>query len=194
MIRRLSFPGGRMLRAARPSSHALMSMPLRRFVVLSFAALVPMAGCGTPEQKAEVGVTAAPATVLPPFQQELASMKAELTLPGAWKYGYRMIDRPDTTFGGHRAIEFHYTADTASGVPPRLLLVIRAFKKPAWEKVRASQGTTAKVLAERDGEVYTWSIVTKSPYPVGTASTLRVDQMMMGLVAETSPFRMTFKK
>lgn len=166
----------------------------RRTGLLALIALLIAAGCGTPEQKAEVGVTAAPATVLPPFQQELASMKAELTLPGAWKYGYRMIDRPDTTFGGHRAIEFHYTADTASGVPPRLLLVIRAFKKPAWEKVRASQGTTAKVLAERDGEVYTWSIVTKSPYPVGTASTLRVDQMMMGLVAETSPFRMTFKK
>ncbi len=121
-------------------------------------------------------------------------MRAELTFPGAWKFGYRMIDRPDTTFGGHRAIEFHYTADTASGVPPRLLLVIRAFKKPAWEKVRGSQGKIAKVLAEHDGEVYTYSIVTKSPYPVGTASTLRVDQMMMDLMAETSPFRMTFKK
>lgn len=171
-----------------------MSISLRRLLVLSLAALVPLASCGTPEQKAEVGVTAAPAEVLPPFQQDLTSVRAELSLPGVWKYGYRMIDRPDTTFGGHRAIEFHYTADTASGVPPRLLLVIRAFKKPAWEKVRVSQGNTAKVLAERDGEVYTWSIVTKSPYPVGTASTLRVDQMMMGLVAETSPFRMTFKK
>ena len=194
MIRRLSFTGGGALSAAPPSSHALMSMPLRRLVVLSFAALVSMTGCGTPEQKAEVGVTAAPAVVLPPFQQELASMKAEVTLPGTWKYGYRIFDRADTTFGGHQAIEFHYTADTALGVPPRLLLVIRAFKKPAWEKVRDSQGKIAKVLAEGDGEVYTWSIVTKSPYPVGTASTLRVDQMMLGLVAETSPFRMTFKK
>jgi len=183
-----------MLAAAPPTSHALMSIPLRRLVVLSLAALVPIAGCGTPEPKAEMGVTAVPAAVLPPFQQDLASMKAELTLPGAWKYGYRLIDRADTAFGGHQAIEFHYTADTASGVPPRLLLVIRAFKKPAWDKVRVSQGNVAKVLAERDGEVYTWSIVTKSPYPVGTASTLRVDQMMMGLIAETSPFRMTFNK
>ena len=194
MIRRLSSTGGGALSAAMPSSHALMSMLLRRLVVLSLAALIPMAGCGTPEQKAEVGVTAAPVTVLPPFQQELASMKAEVTLPGTWKYGYRLIDRADTTFGGHQAVEFHYTADSASGVPPRLLMVIRAFKKPAWEKVRASQGNIAKVLAEHDGEVYSYSIVTKSPYPVGTASTLRVDQMMMGLIAETSPFRMTFKK
>ncbi|MBA4071161.1 MAG: hypothetical protein C0497_04885 [Gemmatimonas sp.] len=162
--------------------------------MLAPIALLIVAGCGTPEQKAEVGMTAAPVAVLPPFQQELASMKAEVTLPGVWKYGYRLIDRPDTTFGGHRAIEFHYTADTASGVPPRLLMVIRAFKKPAWEKVRDSQGKVAKVFAEREGEVYTWSIVTKSPYPVGTASTLRVDQMMMELIAETSPFRMTFKK
>lgn len=170
-----------------------MPASTHRTASLALIALLT-AGCGTPEQKAEVGVTAAPAAVLEPFQQELASMKAELTLPGAWKYGYRLIDRADTTFGGHQAIEFHYTADTASGVPPRLLLVIRAFKKPAWEKVRDSQGNIAKVLAERDGEVYTWSIVTESPYPVGTASTLRVDQMMMGLVAETTPFRMTFKK
>lgn len=194
MIRRLSSTDGDALGTAQPSSHALMPMPLRRLIVLSLAAIVPMVGCGKPEQKAEVGVVAAPAAVLPPFQQELASMKAEVTLPGAWKYGYRLIDWPDTTFGGHQAIEFHYTADSASGVPPRLLMVIRAFKKPAWEKVRASQGNVAKVLAEHEGEVYTWSIVTKSPYPVGTASTLRVDQMMMGLIAETSPFRMTFKK
>lgn len=171
-----------------------MPASTRRTALLALIALLIVAGCGTPEPKAEVGVTAAPAAVLPPFQQELASMKAEVTLPGAWKYGYRLIDRPDTTFGGHRAIEFHYTADTASGVPPRLLMVIRAFKKPAWDKVRDSQDNVAKVLTERDGEVYTWSIVAKSPYPVGTASTLRVDQMMMGLIAETSPFRMTFKK
>lgn len=194
MIRRLSFTGGGEFGVARPSSQALMSMPFRRFAVLSVALLMPMAACGTPEQKAEVGVTAAPAAVLPPFQQDLTSLKAELTFPGVWKYGYRMIDRPDTTFGGHRAIEFHYTADTASGVPPRLLLVVRAFKKPAWDKVRDSQDKIAKVLAEHEGEVYTYSIVSRSPYPVGTASTLRVDQMMMGLVAETSPFRMTFKK
>lgn len=171
-----------------------MPASTRHTTLLALIALLIVAGCGTPEQKAEVGVTATPAVVLPPFQQELASMKAEVTLPGAWKYGYRLIDRPDTTFGGHQVIEFHYTADSASGVPPRLLMVIRAFKKPAWEEVRASQGNVAKVLAEHEGEVYTWSIVTKSPYPVGTASTLRVDQMMMSLIAETSPFRMTFKK
>ncbi len=194
MIRRLSSTGDGVFSVALSSSLALTSMPLRRLAVLVLAALIPMVGCGTPEPKAEVGVTAAPAAVLPPFQQELASMKAEVTLPGAWKYGYRLIDRADTTFGGHQAAEFHYTADTASGVPPRLLMVIRAFKKPVWEKVRDSQGKIAKVLAEHDGEVYTYSIVTKSPYPVGTASTLRVDQMMMGLIAETSPFRMTFKK
>ncbi len=158
------------------------------------AALLPLLACGTPQQAADVSVAAAPVVELVPFQQEIASVKAEVTLPGVWKYGYRIIDRADTTYGGHRAIEFHYTADSASGVPPRLLMVIRAFKKPAWEKVRATQGNIAKVLAEHDGEVYTYSIVTSSPYPVGTASTLRVDQMMVALIAETTPFRMTFSK
>lgn len=169
-------------------------MTPHRPALMVLAALLPLLACGTPQQAADVSVAAAPVVELVPFQQEIASVKAEVTLPGVWKYGYRIIDRADTTYGGHRAIEFHYTADSASGVPPRLLMVIRAFKKPAWEKVRATQGNIAKVLAEHDGEVYTYSIVTSSPYPVGTASTLRVDQMMVALIAETTPFRMTFSK
>jgi hypothetical protein len=169
-------------------------MPLRRLVMLSVAVLVPMAGCGPAEQKAaEVGVAAAPAAELPPFQQEVASIKAEVTLPGVWRHGYRMIDHPDTTYGGHRAIEFHYTADSAIGVPPRLLLVIRVFTKAAWYKVRDSQDKIAKVLTEHAGDIYTFSIVTASPYPVGTPSTIRVDQMMMALIGETSPFKLAFK-
>jgi hypothetical protein len=48
------------------------------------------------------------------------------------------------------------------------------------------------VLVTQGDEVYTFSIVTKSPYPVGSASTLRVDAMMLDLVGETSPFKMRF--
>lgn len=165
----------------------------RLTTVLLLAALLPALACGTPEPKAEVAVSSEPAAELPPFQQEIASLKAEVTLPGVWKYGYRMIDRPDTLYGAHRAVEFIYTADSAAGVPPRLLLAIRAYTKPAWEKVRVSQKDLAKVLAERGDEVFTYSIVTSSPYPVGTASTIRVDQMMLALVAETTPFKLTFK-
>jgi hypothetical protein len=161
--------------------------------LLLLAALLPVFACGAPEPKAEVAVAAVPAAELPPFQQEIASLNAELTLPGVWKYGYRMIDRPDTTYGAHRAVEFIYTADSAAGVPPRLLLAIRAYKKGAWDKVRVSQKDLAKVLAERGDEVYTYSIVTSSPYPVGTASTIRVDQMMMALIGERTPFKLTFK-
>ena len=154
-----------------------------------------LASCKPAEQKkaAEVSVAAKPPVELPPFQQEIASLKAEVSLPGSWKHGYRMVDRPDTAFGAHRAIEFHYTADSAAGVPPRLLLVIRAYKKAAWERVRTAQKDQAKVLAEHGGDVFTWSIVTVSPYPVGSASTIRVDQMMMALIGERSPFRLEFK-
>jgi hypothetical protein len=169
-------------------------MTPRRTILLLLAAVLPVLACGPAEQKAAaVGVAAVPAAELPPFQQEIASIKAEVTLPGVWRHGYRMIDRADTTYGGHRAVEFHYTADSAAGVPPRLLLVIRVYTKAAWYKVRDSQDKIAKVLTEHGGDIYTYSIVTESPYPVGTPSTIRVDQMMMALIAETSPFKLAFK-
>lgn len=180
-------PRGRRFTFSRTS---MLLMP-RRAVMATLCAALTMA-CGAEEKAKETAVAAAPVIALPPFQQEIASVKAEVTLPGSWKYGYRLIDRPDTTFGGHQAIEFHYSADSAAGVPPRLLMVIRAFEKANWEKVRESQKNISRVLVTQGDEVYTFSIVTKSPYPVGSASTLRVDAMMLDLVGETSPFKMRF--
>ncbi len=95
---------------------------LPRHPALLCAALL-LIGCAPSEKKADVHVAAPPPVVLPPFEQEIPSFKATLTLPGAWKYGYRLIERADTTFGAFDAVEFHYTADSARGVPPRLLLV-----------------------------------------------------------------------
>ena len=168
--------------------------PPRTIHLLIAFSLLAAVGCRPAEQK-ETSAPAAtvPAAELPPFQQEITSINAEVTLPGVWKYGYRIIDHPDTTFGGYRAIEFHYTADSAAGVPPRLLLVIRAYKKAAWEKARTARKDKSKPIATRGDDVFTWSIVTASPYPIGSASTIRVDQMMMALTAETTPFKLTFK-
>ena len=163
----------------------------RRTFLMLVAATLPVAACDSAKTPA-AGTSAAPAVVLPPFQQEIASMKAELTLPGAWRYAYRMVDRPDTAFGAYRAVEFLYTADSALKVPPRLLLIVRAFKKPAWEKVKVAQQNLSRVLAEHGDDVYAFSIVTSNPYAVNTPSALRVDQMMLALTAESSPFKLEF--
>lgn len=169
-------------------------MRSRRLAPFAFVALATLVGCSPAEQKtADVGVAAAPAAELPPFQQEIPSLKGEVTLPGVWASAYRVMSHPDTAYGSHHAVEFHYTADSAAGVPPRLLMVIRVFKKAAWEKLTPAQKEMARVLTERNGEVYAFSVVTASPYPVNSASTLRVDQMMLALLAETTPFRLTFK-
>lgn len=167
----------------------------RRAAYVLLASTVLVAACGDSGKapSREGAATAAPAQVLPPFQQEIASQKAEVTLPGAWKYGYRLIDRPDTANGATRAIEFHYGGDSASKVPPRMLLVIRVYSKTAWEKISATQGTVSTKLAEHDGNVYAYSIVTSNPYPVSTAAALRVDAMMLALIASDSPFKMSFK-
>jgi hypothetical protein len=162
-------------------------------VLLSVLATTFIFGCKAPEKAADVRVASAPPIVLPSFEQEIPSFKATLTLPGAWKGGYRLVERADTMFGAFRAAEFHYTADSARGVPSRLLMVIRAFKKPAFEKVRAKQDNVSKVLAEHDGVVYTYSIVASSPYGPNSAATLRVDAMMVPLVSEANPLKLTFK-
>lgn len=165
----------------------------RRAALLVIAIAGLASACGKNEPAASAAPAVAPSTILPPFQQEIASAKAEVTFPGVWKFGYRMIDRADTANGAHRAIEFHYTADSARGVPPRLLLIIRAYKKPAWEKVRVEQLKVSRLLASHGDDIYVFSIVTSNPYQVNTPSALRVDQMMLALTAETSPFKLSFK-
>jgi hypothetical protein len=188
---RVSSTSGQLVPAPLPS-HSLMLVRSRCTLLMLVAVAVSAVACDSPKSP-DMGIAAAPANILPPFQQEIASVRAEITLPGVWKYGYRMVDRPDSTYGAFRAIEFHYTADSALKVPPRLLLIIRAFKKPAWERVRSTQGDIARLLATHGDDVYVFSVVTSNPYTTNSASALRVDQMMLTLTAETSPFRMTFK-
>ncbi len=162
----------------------------RRTVLMLVAAMLSSVACDSAKAPEPA---AAPAPVLPSFQQEIASIKAEVTLPGSWKYGYRMVDKADTTFGAYRAFEFHYVADTLLKVPPRLLLVIRVFHKAAWEKISKTQANISSKIAEHGDDVYSYSIVTSNPYPARTVSALRVDQMMLELIGERTPFRLTFK-
>ena len=158
-----------------------------------FALLVLVAACDGAEKASDIAVATAPAPMLPPFQQDIISAKAEITFPGVWKDGYQMLDRADTTLGSFQAIEFRYVGDSARKVPPRLLLAIRVFKKATWEKVGARQPPVATKLAERGDEVYAYSIVTSNPYPANTASALRVDAMMLALIADGGPFKLSFK-
>ena len=168
----------------------MLALPRRAaFVVL--AALASSAACKDAPRDSEIEVRAA-VPLLPPFQQEIASQKAELTLPGSWKYGYKMTDKPDTTAGAFHAVEFYFS-DSVSKAPPRMLLVIRAYKKAAWDKISSGQKTVSSKLAEHDGNVYAFSIVTSNPYPLNTAAALRVDAMMIALTGPASPFKIEFK-
>ncbi len=158
-----------------------------------FAFIVSLAACDGAQKASDIAVAAAPVPVLLPFQQEIVSAKAEVTFPGVWKDGYQMLERADTTLGSSRAIEFRYVGDSARKVPPRLLLVIRVFDKATWAKIGARQPPVATKLAERGNDVYAYSIVTSNPYPANTASALRVDAMMLALIAEGGPFGLSFR-
>ncbi len=170
-----------------------MPATTRRVAFVLIAALTSSIACQDAAQKPEIEVSSAPAPQLPPFQQEIASQKAEVTLPGSWKYGYRVMDKVDTTMGAFHAIEFLYGGDSASNVPARTLLVIRVYKKAAWEKIASGQGAVSSKLAEHAGNVYAYSIVTSNPYPMNTAAGLRVEAMMVSLTAQDSPFKIEFK-
>jgi hypothetical protein len=130
---------------------------------------------------------------LPSIEVEVASIKGTVTLPGAWKDAYVLSEKADTTLGATRVVEFRYPGDSAAKVPPRLLLAIRAFKTDAWAKLTPKQQAMVTKLAERDGTVYVYSIVTANPYPMTTAAGLRVEAMMLALVAGDSPFRLALK-
>lgn len=165
-----------------------------RTTLVLLGIIATMGACGGSEKAEDpVVAAAAPAPELPPFQQEITSVRADVTLPGVWKYGYRLVDHADTTLGAFQSIEFQYVGDSARRVPPRLLLVIRVFKKATWEKVGARQPPVATKLVERGSDVYAYSIVTSNPYPANTASALRVDAMMLALIADSSPFKLTFR-
>jgi hypothetical protein len=166
----------------------------RRAAFVVIVALASSAACkDAPKdpKDSEVEVRAE-AKVLPPFQQEIASQKAELTLPGSWKYGYKMVDKADATAGAFHAVEFYFS-DSVSKAPPRMLLVIRAYKQAAWDKISKGQTTVSTKFAEHDGTVYAFSIVTSNPYPLNTPAALRVDAMMMDLTGPASPFKIEFK-
>ena len=166
----------------------------RRTILALFGLIVTMAACGRSEEAADpVVAAAAPAPELLPIEQEIVSVNADVTLPGVWKYGYQLVDRADTTLGAFRSIEFHYVGDSARKVPSRLLLVIRVFKQATWDKVGARQPPVATRLVERGDDVFAYSIVTSNPYPANTASALRVDAMMLALIADSSPFKLTFR-
>ena len=169
----------------------------RRSLLVLLALTASTVACDDAAQSSDAArtsaATVASAPVLPPFQQEIGSANAEVTLPGVWKYGYWLVDKADTTNGAYRAIEFLYVGDSVAKVPPRLLLVIRAFKKPVWERLDAKQRATSTKLAERVDAVYAFSIVTTNPYRMNTPAALRVDAMMLALIADGSPFKIRFK-
>ena len=166
----------------------------RRAAFVVIAALASAVACkDAPKDStdSEIEVRAV-ARVLPPLQQEIASQKAELTLPGSWRYGYKMTDKPDTTTGAFHAVEFYFS-DSVSKAPPRMLLVIRVYKKATWDRISSKQGAVSRKLAEHDGNVYAFSIVTSNPYSLNTPAALRVDAMMMDLTGPASPFKIEFK-
>jgi hypothetical protein len=165
----------------------------RRLTLVLLATFISSVACKDTAKQPATESVATPAPQLAPFQQEIASQKAEVTLPGSWRYGYHLVDKPDTTQGAFQAIEFQYGGDSATNVPARLLLAIHVFKKEAWEKIASRQTGVSTKLAEHGGNVYSFSIVTRNPYALNTPAFVRVEAMMIALTAKDSPFKIEFK-
>jgi hypothetical protein len=72
-------------------------------------------------------------------------------------------------------------------------MVIRVFPKAVWDKVATRQPAVATKLGEHGTDVFAYSIIGSNPYPANTPAALRVDQMMLALIAEGAPFKIDFK-
>ena len=109
-----------------------------------------------------------------------------------WKDHYVAVAHSDTAFGSRGIVEFRFKPDAAWKVEPKTLLAIRIFTPAAWNKVLADPKQTVGVkLKERGNDVYVLSLAGGNPYPTGSPPAGLFDQMMLAVINDAVPLRVT---
>jgi hypothetical protein len=162
---------------------------------LALALACSALACGDRPAPAKGGVTAA--DVIAGTAQSLDHFestegKFAIDFPAVWKDHYVAVPHADTTAGAHYIVDFGFKPDPAWKVPPRTLLVIRVFTPAAWAKVADVKGQQVGVrLKERGNDVYVLSLAGSNPYKTGTPASLLYDQMMLAVIHDSAPLRLT---
>lgn len=121
-----------------------------------------------------------------------AEGKFAIDFPPVWQGNYVAIPHADTTQGSHFLLEFRLKPDPAWKVQPKTLLVIRVFTPKAWAKLAAQPGPPIGVkLQERGDDVYVLSLAGSNPYDAGTDAAKLFDKMMLAVIQDPTPLRLT---
>jgi hypothetical protein len=123
---------------------------------------------------------------------ESAEGKFAVDFPPAWKDHYVGVPHADTTAGSRFIVDFRFKPDPAWKVDPRTLMAVRIFTPAAWAK--ASADTVHRIgvkLKQRGNDVFVLSLATSNPYKPGTPAALLFDQMMLAVIRDAVPLRLT---
>jgi hypothetical protein len=171
-----------------PRSRSAGMRPSRRLDLvrsaLLLAATAAFVACG---QKA-----AAPPQAETHF--ESPGGKFIVDFPGTWRGSYSAVEHADTTNGSKFAVEFIFQPDAAWKADPHTLMVVRIFSKSAWDALAARPGGPGSVkIAARGDEVFALSLPPSNPYKPGTPEAARFDQLVLAVVRDSVPLRLTPK-
>jgi hypothetical protein len=169
--------------------------PTTSSLLCSLALVLAVAACG--ERPASKRGDVTPADVIAGAAQSLdhyesAEGKFGIDFPPVWKGNYIGVAHADTTFGSRGIVDFRFKPDPESKLEPHTLLVIRIFTPDAWAKAAARPGAPVGVkLKQRGNDVYVLSLAGANPYKTGSPAATLFDQMMLSVINDNVPLRVT---
>ncbi len=172
-----------------------VARPIGRFFPGAFALALACVACGERPVTKKGDVT--PADVIAGAAQSLDHFdspegKFAVDFPPVWKGNYTGVPHADTTYGSRFIVDFRFKPDPAWKVEPRTLLAVRIFTAAAWAKVAANKSQSVGMkLKERGDDVFVLSLATANPYKPGTPAATLFDQMMLAVINDPVPLRIT---
>jgi hypothetical protein len=123
---------------------------------------------------------------------ESAEGRFGVDFPPQWKGNYIGVAHPDTTYGSRFIVDFRFKPDPALKAEPHTLLAIRIFTPEAWARVSVRPGPPIGVkLKERGSDVFVLSLASANPYKPNTPAAALFDQMMLAVINDAVPLRVT---
>jgi hypothetical protein len=165
----------------------------RTLIALAIAALACACGDRPGAKKSDVTAADVIAGSARSFDHyESSEGKFAIDFPPEWLGNYIASAHADTTAGSHFLVDFRFKPDPGWKVEPRTLLVIRTFTPKAWAKVAANANQTVGVkLKERGNDVFVLSLAAANPYAAGSPAAAMFDKMMLSVVNDPVPLRLT---
>ena len=123
---------------------------------------------------------------------ESAEGRFGVDFPPQWKGNYIGVAHADTTYGSRFIVDFRFKPDPSLKVEPRTLLAIRIMSPEAWAKDSAKAGPPIGVkLKQRGNDVFVLSLASENPYKPNTPAAALFDQMMLAVMNDAVPLRLT---